>query len=233
MKRFGLFLFIVFTAHLAFATTWEEDYKELEPHADMLTIQTSAVLNLLEPYIQKGNAAAAYIAAAIHEQGKLVEKNEEKAFELYLKAAEKNPYAQMKVASMYTFGHGTDISFDDAMAYYEKVLRCDNANLRKEAAERIILLDDIIKKEEIIKEKQQLALSGDPTAMLEIVNICLSIDNYVCAYIWLTLSKKHPAFAQSEDDLQNMIDRLSGEMTMSQIMKAEDELGKISQAAKK
>ena len=143
------------------------------------------------------------------------------------------PQAQMKVADMYAFGHGTKISFVDAMMYYEMVVRCDDEKVRTEAAEKIIILNDIMKKEKAIREKETLALDGDPTAMLDIANLCLNIDNFVCAYVWLSLSQKHPTFAQSANQLQDMIDRLSGEMTMSQIMEAEEELQKINQAAKK
>lgn len=231
MKAFCLFL--IFMACGAFAGTLEEDFKELEPQKDLLAVQSSAVLNLLEPYIEKGNSVAAYLAANIHEKGRLVEKNEEKALELYKKASDKMPQAQMKTGDMYAFGHGTKVSFVDAMVYYEMVLRCDDEKLRTEAAEKIIILNDIMQKEKAIKEKEMLALNGDPTAMLDIANLCLSIDNFVCAYVWLSLSQKHPTFEQSANQLQDMIDRLSGEMTMSQIMEAEEELQKINQAAKK
>ena len=231
MKVFCLFL--IFMVCSAFAGTLEEDFKELEPQMDMLSIETPAVLNLLEPYIKKGNSAAAYFAASIHEKGTLVQKDEKKALELYIKAADKIPQAQMKVGNMYAFGHGTDISFADAITYYEKVLSCEDENLKKEAAERIIILNDILEKEKIIKEKEDLAINGDPSAMLDIVHLCLSIDNFVCAYIWLSLAQKHPAFEQSFAELQEMVDRLSGEMTMSQIMTAEEELQKINQALKK
>ena len=47
------------------------------------------------------------------------------------------------------------------------------------------------------------------------------------------LVKKHPIFEKNAEEIQVMIDRLSGEMTMSQIMEAEEELQKINQAAKK
>ena len=231
MKVICLFLIFIFSS--AFAGTLEEDFKELEPQMDMLSIQTPAVLNLLEPYIKNGNSIAAYLAASIHENGKLVEKDEKKALELYIKASDKIPKAQMKVGNMYAFGHGTDISFTDAITYYEKVLKCEDENLRAEAAERIVILNDILEKEKIIKEKQDLALNGDPSAMLDVIHLCLGIDNFVCAYIWLSLCQKHPAFEQSSVELQQMVDKLSGEMTMSQIMTAEDELQKINQALKK
>ncbi|MBP5534493.1 MAG: sel1 repeat family protein [Alphaproteobacteria bacterium] len=231
MKVFCLLLILM--ASSVFASTLEEDYRELEPQMDMLSIQTSAVLNLLEPYIQKGNSVAAYLAASIHEKGRLVEKDDKKALELYIKASDKIPQAQMKVGNMYAFGHGTDVSFADAITYYEKVLASDDEKLKTEAAERIIILNDIIEKEKIIKEKEMLALSGDPVSMLDVVYLCLSIDNPICAYVWLSLSLKHPAFEQSTNELQNMLDRLSGEMTIPQIMTAEEELQKITQALKK
>lgn len=233
MKAFILIFSLFFMANSVFASTLEEDLAEIKPQMDMLSVQTPAVLNLLDPLVQKGNAIAAYLAATIYENGRLVEKDEAKALELYIKAAEKMPKAQMKVAGMYAFGQGTEISFPHAIAYYGEVLKCDDENLKREAAERIIILGDIIKKEQAIKEREDAALKGEAGAMLDVANLCLSIDNFVCAYVWLSLSKKHPAFEKSAEELQDMIDRLSGEMTMSQIMEAEGELQKINQAAKK
>lgn len=227
MKVIYLFFSLFFITNIAFSGSLEEDYKELEPEINMLSIQSPAVLNLLEPYIQKGNSVATYLAASIYEKGSFVEKDEEKAFQLYLKAAEKNPLAQMAVANMYAFGRGTKVSIIDAMLYYDKVLKSNEENLKQLASEKIILLNNILETEEQIEKIEEAALQGNPNAMLGISQFCLGIEELVCAYIWLNLSQKHPAFADSVDELQKIIDELTGEMTMAQLTEAEEKLQKI------
>lgn len=227
MKIIVLFFSLFFSVSLGFASTLEEDYQEIAPEMDMLSLQSPAVLNLLEPYIQKGNSVAMFLAASFYEEGSFVEKDEKKAFELYLKAADKNPLAQMAVANMYAFGHGTEISIVDAMLYYDMVLKSNEETLKPLAAERIIFLNDILEKQEQTEKMEELALQGDPNAMLGLSQFCLGVENFVCAYIWLNLCQKHPAFTDSVDELQKIIDKLIGEMTMPQITEAEEELQKI------
>ena len=108
LKRFFLILCFVFS-YPAICASLEEDYKELLPEIEFLNIQTGANIKILEPYIEKGNSVAMYLLAQMYETGDVIEKNEQKAFELYLKSAQKNPDAQFAVANMYLKGKGTEV----------------------------------------------------------------------------------------------------------------------------
>ena len=143
------------------ASSLEDDYKELLPDIEFLNIQTAANLKILEPYIQKGNAVAMYMAAQMYESGELISKDETKAFELYLKSADKNPASQFAVANMYVAGKGCEPSLEKAIDYYQKAALNGDESLKTSAEQKIAELQNIQKKEALLKEIEIKALSAE------------------------------------------------------------------------
>ena len=78
----------------------EEDYAQMRPLMDMLSVQSGASINLLKPYVEKGNSVAQYFTGIIYEEGRVVTQNKQKAFEMYSMAADKNPLAMLKKADL-------------------------------------------------------------------------------------------------------------------------------------
>lgn len=227
MKISYIALSLCLCASGAFCSTLQEDYQEIAPQMEMLNIQSAASVGLLEPLIEKGNSVAMYLAASMYEEGKAVEKDEKKAFELYLKSAEKNPLSQMAVANMYANGRGTEISADKAIAYYEKVLSSDDEKLKDEAKDKIAKIKAVQDKENTIKETELRALAADPESMLEMAEFCVTQENFTCAYVWLTLSYNHPAMKANQDDLLKAIKEVAGQMTMPQLMEGAKKVNEL------
>ncbi len=227
MKLFFITLSLILFVFNAQSSTLQEDYQQIAPDMEMLMLQSSASLMLLEPYIAQGNSVAAFLAGSIYEEGQVVDKDEKKAFELYLKASDKNPQAQMAVANMYVDGRGTEHSIPQAMRYYEKVLNSDDEKLKETAALKIIILNQILENQKNLETLEIMALSGDPQSMKILSQFCLSKQDFICSYTWLALCQEHPAYKDSVEQLQDALETMMGEMTMSQISQAEDEIEKL------
>ena len=226
MKKF--LLFICFMCVLpTWASSLEDDYKELLPDIEFLNIQTGANLKILEPYIEKGNAVAMYMAAQMYENGELISKDETKAFELYLKSADKNPASQFAIANMYVAGKGCEQSLEKAIEYYQKAAVNGDESLKISAERKIAELENIQKKEAILKEMEIKALSADPQAMIGMAEFCVLQENFICSYVWLSLARQMPAFANAYSDLDKSLSKLMGFMTMSQLTQAEEEISTL------
>jgi len=226
MKKILLLICLIF-AFPAFSSTLEDDYKELSAELAFLKIKTAANLNILAPYIEKGNSVAMFLAAQMYESGELITKDEKKAFALYLKSAEKNPEAQFAVANMYMSGKGDEISLEKALEYYTKAFVNGDEKLKTLAEERIAQIKEIQKKELILKEMEAKALSAEPQAMLGLSEFCLSQGNVICAYVWLSLSRQMKAFEKTYSELDKAILQLTGSMTMAQLTQAEEEISTL------
>ena len=224
MKFLLLLLFFVFPLH---ASTLEEDYAQLKPYQQLMVFPNTATINLLTPYAEKGNAVAAYILAAIYEEGKAVPKDENKAFELYLLSAQKNPLAQMAVANMYVSGRGTQINLEEAIHFYDMVIASNNEKIKEEAGINKTKLQQIIQTQNTLNELEKNALLSNPMAMMQMAELCLASENTVCGYIWLSLCRQNALFEQSFERIDDAIEELIPMMTMDELTTAEEEISLI------
>ena len=226
MKRFLFFtcLFFTFSSN---ATTLEEDYALLAPNVEFLKIQTSVNLKLLEPYIEQGNSVAMYLAAQIYEKGELVEKDEKKAFDLYLESAKKNPDAQYAVANMYVEGKGTKASITDAIKYYKMAAQNCEGKIKSDAQNKLEELAKLERKANLLTELRNRALTAEPNAMIKLAEFCLSQENFICTYVWLSLCLQKEEFKENYTILENALSDLTGFMSMPQLTEAEEEIKQL------
>ena len=63
--------------------------------------------------------------------------------------------------------------------------------------------------------------------MIELSEFCLSQRNFVCSYVWLSLSRQMREFENSYQDLDKVILDLTGIMTIQELTQAEEEISKL------
>ncbi|MEP6931504.1 MAG: tetratricopeptide repeat protein, partial [Flavobacterium sp.] len=97
------------------------DIGELQSHADSLdALQASA---------KQGDANCLNLLGLLYREGLGVQKSEDKAFELIMKAAQKEfPAAEFNIGRFYMIGTGCDIDFDQATHWL--TIAADHGNER-------------------------------------------------------------------------------------------------------
>jgi len=114
-----LFFLTVMLFALAGSTFWYLAHDSTLKKGAMETLAKFSKIKKIQPLADAGNAEAQYKLAAIYETGDGASKNQKKAFDWYLKSAEKGFGAsQYKVGSMYASGVGVRQNFFMAAKWY-------------------------------------------------------------------------------------------------------------------
>lgn len=225
-KILYLLMLCVWTPVLAHGGTLQEDYQEITPLMEMLQTGSGASLNLLEPYIERGNSVAQYLAAAIYDEGRVVSENPQKAAELYCKAADKNPLAALACANMYAQGRGVAPDIDKAEEMYMALAVVEDAQVKQQAQKKLSYLVALRKEEAFVNLLEKKSLQGNAEAQLMLGQYHFNHDNLIGAYVWLSIASDTVQITEKER-IEPIITYLKGQMSMLDIAQAEIEIDEI------
>ena len=228
MKK--ILFILLFLSLQGFCSTLDEDYEQMRPLMPMLQTGGGGSVNLLKPYAEKGNSVAAYLLGVIYEEGKIVDQDENKAFEFYSLAAAKNPKAAVRKANMLISGIGTDINLNEAKVIYAGLF--DDEEFGQFAKERLNQIEEIELRALYFKGLEEAAFAGDVKAQAQLAQFMLLSGNFVGAYVWFSVLSEDKELAEQQADYKAFLDKLQGKMTIHQIMQAEKELTDIKKAIK-
>ena len=210
-----------------YASTLDEDYEQMRPLMDMLSIKSGASVNLLKPYAEQGNAVAAYLLGAIYEEGRVVTKDNKKAYEFYASAAQKNPRAALKQADLLLFGDDITHDIEQAQKIYERL--ADDATVGHEARQKLETVKKVVDDAIFLQDSEDKALMGDKDAQLTMFEYTLARNNYVGAYVWCSIMLQNATSDDEKEELEEALEYIQGQMPLAHITRAEHELAGIQQ----
>ncbi len=227
MKKLYIILLLCAFYLPAKAATLQEDYEQMRPLMEMLSVESGASVNLLTPYVEQGNSVAQYLLGAIYEEGKSVDINKPKAFELFSKAASKNPLAALKVADMQLMADGTDYDLQSARTTYESLKNSADAQVALKAQIRLKQIASVEKQANLLANLEEKALNGDTSAQLELAEYSLETGNLIGAYTWFSFAAEDERLSSKQKEIGAFLNNLEGQMNLSDITKAEKEIEQI------
>ncbi|MDH5230550.1 MAG: ankyrin repeat domain-containing protein [Gammaproteobacteria bacterium] len=132
--------------------------------------------SLWKPLASAGNANAQYFLARLYRNGRGVEKNLERAFDWFLKAAEQgHARAQYNVGFMYQLGKGRAKDLEEAKRWYQKAAEQGDSvaqtKLKQLNQEGMGLFESTSKKTEALSPNQALLIAAARGAINSVVHL--------------------------------------------------------------